>query len=63
MTKQLARKNAVARAYLTLSPVGGCFQNHILFAEVVRRLNSDFKVLTHAEVRPMTAVLRSDKPR
>jgi hydrogenase maturation protein HypF len=52
MTKQLARKNGGrARLFDTIALSGGCFQNHILFAEVVRRLEqADFKVLTHAEV-------------
>jgi hydrogenase maturation protein HypF len=52
MTKQLARKDGVrARLFDTIALSGGCFQNHILFAEVVRRLEqAGFKVLTHAEV-------------
>ncbi len=52
MTKQIARKNGGrARLFDTIALSGGCFQNHILFAEVVRRLEqADFKVLTHAEV-------------
>ena len=52
MTKQLAQKDGVrARLFDTVALSGGCFQNHILFAEVVRRLEqADFKVLTHAEV-------------
>ncbi len=52
MTKELTRKNDVhAPLFDTVALSGGCFQNHILFAEVVRRLErADFKVLTHAEV-------------
>ena len=52
MTKQLARKDGVrAPLFDTVALSGGCFQNHILFAEVVRRLEqADFKMLTHAEV-------------
>ena len=52
MTKQLAQKDSVrARLFDTVALSGGCFQNHILFAEVLRRLEqADFKVLTHAEV-------------
>ncbi len=52
MTKQLARKSPVrSPPFDTVALSGGCFQNHILFAEVVRRLEqADFKVLTHAEI-------------
>ncbi len=52
MTKELARKSGVrAPLFDTVALSGGCFQNHILFEEVVRRLEqADFKVLTHAEV-------------
>ncbi len=52
MTKELTRKNGVrAPLFDTVALSGGCFQNHILFAEVVRRLEqADFKALTHAEV-------------
>jgi hydrogenase maturation protein HypF len=52
MTSELARENGVhAPLFDTVALSGGCFQNHILFAEVVRRLEqADFKVLTHAEV-------------
>ncbi len=52
MTKQLAQKDSVrARLFDTVALSGGCFQNHILFAEVLRRLEqAGFKVLTHAEV-------------
>ena len=52
MTKQLAQKDSVrARLFDTVALSGGCFQNQILFAEVLRRLEqADFKVLTHAEV-------------
>jgi hydrogenase maturation protein HypF len=52
MTKELTRESGVrAPVFDTVALSGGCFQNHILFAEVVRRLEqADFKVLTHAEV-------------
>ena len=52
MTKQLAQNDSVrARLFDTVALSGGCFQNHILFAEVLRRLEqAGFKVLTHAEV-------------
>ncbi len=51
MTKELARNSGVgAPPFDTVALSGGCFQNHILFAEVVSRLEwADFKVLTHAE--------------
>ena len=40
MTKELTRKNGVhAPLFDTVALSGGCFQNHILFAEVVRRWN------------------------
>jgi hydrogenase maturation protein HypF len=52
VTKQLAQNDSVrARLFDTVALSGGCFQNHILFAEVLRRLEqAGFKVLTHAEV-------------
>ena len=52
MTKELERNSGVgAPPFDTVALSGGCFQNHILFAEVVSRLEwADFKVLTHAEV-------------
>jgi hydrogenase maturation protein HypF len=52
MTNEIARNSGVrAPLFDAVALSGGCFQNHILFAEVVRRLEqADFKVLTHAEV-------------
>jgi hydrogenase maturation protein HypF len=52
MTKELARDGGVhAPLFDSVALSGGCFQNHILFAEAVRRLEeAGFKVLTHAEV-------------
>jgi hydrogenase maturation protein HypF len=52
VTKQLAQNDSVrAQLFDTVALSGGCFQNHILFAEVLRRLEqAGFKVLTHAEV-------------
>ena len=52
MTKELARDGGFhAPLFDSVALSGGCFQNHILFAEAVRRLEeAGFKVLTHAEV-------------
>ena len=46
-----AENDVRAPPFDTVALSGGCFQNHILFAEVVRRLEqAGFTVLTHAEV-------------
>ncbi len=52
MTTELTRKSGVrAPLFDTVALSGGCFQNDILFAEVVCRLEqAGFKLLTHAEV-------------
>jgi hydrogenase maturation protein HypF len=52
MTKKLARRDSEqAPRFDTVALSGGCFQNRILFQEVVRRLkNEGFNVLTHALV-------------
>ena len=52
MTKKLARRDDGGGArFDTVALSGGCFQNRVLFEEIVRRLEQDnFTVLTHAEV-------------
>jgi hydrogenase maturation protein HypF len=52
MTKKLACRNDGGGArFDTVALSGGCFQNRILFEEIVRRLERDnFTVLTHAKV-------------
>ena len=52
MTQQLASKDSGgARLFDTVALSGGCFQNHILFEEVVCRLRQlDFTVLTQSEI-------------
>ncbi len=52
LARKLARRDDPAGAYFdTIALSGGCFQNRILFEEVLRRLEAeDFTVLTHALV-------------
>jgi len=51
MTCKLARRDEGAPLFDTVALSGGCFQNRILFEEVVRRLRAeDFTVLSHARV-------------
>ena len=52
MTRKLARREEEGGArFDTVALSGGCFQNRVLFEEVVRRLEQDnFTVLSHAEV-------------
>jgi hydrogenase maturation protein HypF len=52
MTRKLARrKDESGPRFATVALSGGCFQNRILFEEVVRRLEAEhFNVLTHAQV-------------
>jgi hydrogenase maturation protein HypF len=52
MTRKLARRDDPnGPRFATVALSGGCFQNRILFEEVVRRLEGeDFHVLTHALV-------------
>lgn len=50
MTRKLARRDSLEGArFDTVALSGGCFQNRILFEQVVRRLEADgFTVLSHA---------------
>jgi hydrogenase maturation protein HypF len=52
MARKLAARNAAGGArFGTIALSGGCFQNRILFEEVVRGLEREnFRVLTHAQV-------------
>ena len=52
MARKLARRDdETGPRFATIALSGGCFQNRILFEEVVRRLEmEDFHVLTHALV-------------
>jgi hydrogenase maturation protein HypF len=52
MTRKLARReSAEGPRFTTVALSGGCFQNRILFEQVVRRLEAeDFTVLSHALV-------------
>jgi hydrogenase maturation protein HypF len=52
MTRKLARrKDESGPRFATVALSGGCFQNRVLFEEVVRRLEAeDFHVLSHALV-------------
>jgi hydrogenase maturation protein HypF len=52
MTKKLARRDDdIGARFDTVALSGGCFQNRVLFEEIVRRLERDnFTVLSHAEV-------------
>ena len=52
MAKKLARRDDESGArFDTVALSGGCFQNRVLFEEIVRRLEQDnFTVLTHAKV-------------
>jgi hydrogenase assembly chaperone HypC/HupF len=52
MTRKLAhREDARGARFDTVALSGGCFQNRILFEEIVRRLEQDnFTVLSHAQV-------------
>jgi hydrogenase maturation protein HypF len=52
MTKKLARREGEGGArFDTVVLSGGCFQNRVLFEEVVRRLEQEqFTVLSHAQV-------------
>ena len=52
MTRKLARRDTAEGArFDTVALSGGCFQNRVLFEEVIRRLEAeDFTVLTHALV-------------
>ena len=52
MTRKLARRDDEGGArFDTIALSGGCFQNRVLFEEVVRRLEQDsFTVLSHAQV-------------
>ena len=50
-TKLAGREDDAAPRFDTVALSGGCFQNRVLFEEVVRRLErADFIVLTHSEV-------------
>ena len=52
MAKKLARRDSEGRPrFDTVALSGGCFQNRILFEEIVRRLEGEnFTVLSHAQV-------------
>ena len=52
MAQKLAERDAEdGRRFDTVALSGGCFQNRILFEEVVRRLEAeDFTVLSHAKI-------------
>jgi len=52
MTRKLARRDSAEGPCFThVALSGGCFQNRILFEQVVRRLEAEhFTVLTHAQV-------------
>jgi hydrogenase maturation protein HypF len=52
MTRKLAhREDEGSRRFKTVALSGGCFQNRILFEEIVRHLEQDnFTVLSHARV-------------
>ena len=52
MTRKLAhREDAGGARFDTVALSGGCFQNRILFEEIIRRLEQDnFTVLSHAQV-------------
>ena len=52
MTKKLARRDGEERArFSAVALSGGCFQNRVLFEEVVRRLEQqNFVVLSHTQV-------------
>ena len=51
MTRKLAWRDEGAARFDTVALSGGCFQNRILFEEVVRRLEAEkFTVLSHARV-------------
>jgi hydrogenase maturation protein HypF len=52
MTRKLARRDDESGPrFDTVALSGGCFQNRVLFEEVVRRLETeDFHVLSHAQV-------------
>lgn len=51
MTKKLAHGNEGGARFDTVALSGGCFQNRVLFEEVVRRLEQEhFTVLSHAQV-------------
>ena len=65
MTRKLAhREDAGGARFDTVALSGGCFQNRILFEEIVRRLEQDnFTVLSHAQVPANDGVLRSDRRR
>jgi hydrogenase maturation protein HypF len=54
MVTYLARRDGnIGPRFDTIALSGGCFQNRILFEEVVRRLKQkNFVVLTHAQVPP-----------
>lgn len=52
MVRKLSRRDSAEGARFThVALSGGCFQNRVLFEQVVRRLEAeDFTVLTHAQV-------------
>jgi hydrogenase maturation protein HypF len=51
MAGKLARRDASGPRFDTVALSGGCFQNRILFEEVIRRLEQEnFAVLSHAQV-------------
>lgn len=52
MTRKLAHcEDESSRRFKTVALSGGCFQNRILFEEIVRHLEEDnFTVLSHAQV-------------
>ena len=52
MAMKLARRDDAAGArFGTVALSGGCFQNRVLFEDVLRRLEAEgFAVLTHAQV-------------
>ena len=66
MTKKLARRDSEGGPrFDTVALSGGCFQNRILFEEIVRRLERGelHRALACARFRPMTAGLRSARRR
>jgi hydrogenase maturation protein HypF len=53
MVKKLARSEEGGAPFEGVALSGGCFQNRVLFEEVVRRLEAeDFAVFAHAQVPP-----------
>jgi hydrogenase maturation protein HypF len=53
MTVQLAGGDEQPQRFDTVALSGGCFQNKILFEEIIGRLSAHgFRVLTHARTPP-----------